>query len=272
MLTRIKGGKTFGEAVSLEKHVFTSLQISMITLAEKTGNLEPVSLLLANHLEKHIEHRRRITRGMIYPAILLLMSILLPPLYVAVTKGFAAYLITVMKPICMVLGAVAAVKLISHFQPVFRDRVKLGIPFLGPIVRRISIASFCRVYSITTEAGAGITMIIQSSIDSIPNLFIKSRFQEALSRGMPDEDPLVNIIPILGRYPLVLKMLHTGMETGRVPETMGTASDYLEDEAMTRLNVLLIVLPILTFLGIAVYIGYIVISFWTGHYSTLDGH
>ena len=272
---KLHRGQSLGKAFKSENLIFTDFQIAMMSTGEDTGNLDKVSLLLAQFAEKGLQVRNRLLGALILPILYLFVALTVPPVYIAFTQGIAAYLVFIVKPILLLLGLALLPGILSRFH-VWRiillwDGLKLGIPFVGSIIGRLSIASFCRVYAIATRAGAGVDTIIRNAVNAISNTAIREKFAQSILTGDTESDLLNRIIALLVPYPMVLSMFKTGTATGNIPEMMDKAADYLEEEAWTKVDAGLKIFPAVVLLIIAVYIAYLVIKFWSGLYSHLPG-
>ena len=147
------------------------------------------------------------------------------------------------------------------------DSLKLHIPLLGAVVRRLALAKFARALSYTYSAGVPMGQAITLSASAMGNSILERRFQNAV--------PLVQkgykLSEALGKAPdiddMVLGMLRTGEQTGELDATMERVADHFEVAAETSIHRMAVMaLPIgVIFAGIV--IGYIVINFWLTHYS-----
>ena len=77
ILQQINNGQTLAKALSLYPHVFDSLYINLIEIGEKSGKLEENLDYLALHLSKNYEFRKKIQGAMLYPAIVLLSTLII---------------------------------------------------------------------------------------------------------------------------------------------------------------------------------------------------
>lgn len=69
---------------------------------------------------------------------------------------------------------------------------------------------------------------------------------------------------------IVVSMLMTGEQSGKLDETLAHAADYLQAEADTTTDRVVQILPVLAYLLIAGYIASIVISFYSGYFQAIN--
>ncbi|EKD83976.1 MAG: hypothetical protein ACD_39C00327G0002 [uncultured bacterium] len=67
------------------------------------------------------------------------------------------------------------------------------------------------------------------------------------------------------------EMITVGEQSGKLPEMLKKTSDYLEDDARHKIKVISKLLPILFFLPIAAFVGYVIISMGSSIFSGLEG-
>jgi type II secretory pathway component PulF len=65
--------------------------------------------------------------------------------------------------------------------------------------------------------------------------------------------------------PILMDMVATGETSGNLDQMMTKVAEYYEDEAATRSMQLAQVVGVCLGLAVAIYIGYIVINFYTGY-------
>jgi type II secretory pathway component PulF len=70
--------------------------------------------------------------------------------------------------------------------------------------------------------------------------------------------------------PIVMDMIRTGETTGNLDQMLTRSSDFYIEEAKIRQHQLGLVVGIALTMCVAIYIGYIVISFWMGYASGLN--
>jgi len=75
VLEKVKAGKSLADALESRQGVFSKFYLNMIRAGEMGGNLGSVLQRLAEYMERSQELKDTVSTALIYPAILLLMSL-----------------------------------------------------------------------------------------------------------------------------------------------------------------------------------------------------
>src|SRR5512132_2282840 len=174
----ITAGATFADSLSQHPHVFNRLYVSIVRAGEVSGSLPVVLDTLTTYLEKTDTIRRKVKGAIAYPAVILVVAILIVifmilkivPIFQSVYEKAGAVLplptrilITLSNALrdyllFMVLGlGVVVLLLYSIYQtPAGRrtfDRMKLNLPLFGSLIRKSIMARTCRTLSVLLNAG-----------------------------------------------------------------------------------------------------------------------
>ena len=77
IMHHINTGLSLAQSLALYPHLFPSMQCALIEAAEKSGNLKMVLAELTEEIEASHDFHRKVTGAMVYPIILVCMSVLL---------------------------------------------------------------------------------------------------------------------------------------------------------------------------------------------------
>ncbi len=175
---RLRGGSSFGDAISVHTNVFPGYYIAVARAAELTGHLDDALDQLAEYLDRDLTARRQVKSSLTYPTIVMLLAVVavvvmsvfvLPqfrdfyanldaklPLPTRMLLGFTDFLSTYWY---LVIGGIVALAL-----PIFavfggrhgkarRDATMLRLPMIGELVHLIAIERFCRVLATLVHGG-----------------------------------------------------------------------------------------------------------------------
>lgn len=274
-LPRIESGNKLSEALAEYPWIFPDLHISLIQAGEAGGRLEGMLERLAEYLERELKVRQKLRFVTFYPKILILAVILIPSLPILIMDGIRPYLGAVFSTLwilgAIVIGAWLLFRLISQlpgFSYAF-DMVKLAVPKIGKTVRMLSLAKFYRVLAAMSSAGAPLSQGITHASRASGNWYLGRRLRTAIpqvenGRGLTDSLRSTKVLPHMA-----LDMLATGEQTGNVDAMMDKAAEYFENEAEISTYQITIVLGVLLLLGVALYIGSIVVGFYSGQYANV---
>ena len=142
------------------------------------------------------------------------------------------------------------------------DAITLKMPILGPIMRKIAVARFCRTLSTLMASGVPILDGLDITAKTSGNSIIEDAIQttrKSIERGETIAAPLKET----GVFPgMVVQMISVGEATGALDTMLGKIADFYEEEVDVAVEGLLTLLePIMiAFLGGAV--GGIVIAMY----------
>lgn len=255
--------------------MFSPLEISLVRSGEITGNLEKNLDFLIAHLLKSKEWKRKIATGLIYPFILFHAAVLLPPLSLLVMQGPAPYLRAVARPfaalyLCLLLFA-ASVKLIrkSGSLSLLFEKILWSVPIYSGIRRGLALSRFLKSMGLALKAGLGADRALELSADSSGNRVVQNSLH-GVRNGVLEEKGVTGVLEQSGLLPgRLLSMVHAGEESGSVDDALIYAADDLEKGASTLMDRLAVILPVVIYLGVALYIAGIIIRFYAGLYCGL---
>jgi type IV pilus assembly protein PilC len=240
MIESVEGGRTFSQAMSEHPKVFNKVFSSLILAGENTGNLPEVLKSLSESLKWEDELATQTKKLFMYPAFvgtivlgvtLFLMIYLVPQMAISI-KNMGQALPTQTKVLIatsaifseywyLILGlpviAGIGIKLAIETNPAMRyrfDELKLNLPVLGPILRKIILSRFAGVFAMMYASGIAIIDAIRSTEDVVGNAVVKKgleRVGQLIAEGQNVTVAFQNV----GLFPpLVIRMLRVGESTG----------------------------------------------------------
>ncbi|MGK9235084.1 type II secretion system F family protein [Inquilinus limosus] len=285
VLARVRAGASLSTALEEQGTVFPRLYVNMVRAGESSGSLDVVLERLADLRERGEKTREMVVSAMLYPVILIIVSLasvfllltFVVPQFETIFKDAGAALPTPTAIVIAIgrfcqdygwmvgLGAVAAVvaarRLLALPGPRLAwDRAALRLPLVGPMVRTLATARFCRTLSTLVGNGVDLPSAIALSRDVIPNGAVGAAMETVITgvrqgRGLADPLAETGLFP-----PLAVQMLRVGEETGRIDVTSAHIAEAYERklEAAIKRLVTLVEPALIILLGLAV--GGIVMS------------
>jgi type II secretory pathway component PulF len=256
--------------------LFDRLQVRMVEAGEKGGLLVSVLERLADYLEREYQMRMEISKRTLYPKLLLAAFFVIPAIPVLVLAGPLAFLLALWSSVSWVLFFGVPIYLVMRVFLQTRggreayDRVKLAIPIIGPLVRKLAIARFGRMLAALYGAGVPIASAMQIAAESSGNAVLEAagaRIVPSLQAG----NSIALTMQATGFFPpMIVGMVATGESTGSLDATLDKASQFYEEEALHSAVRLVVVMGVLQLLVMAVLIGIRVIAFYTGMYGGIS--
>jgi type IV pilus assembly protein PilC len=266
-------GRTLTEGFSQSPDVFAELDLALINIGETQGRLDQSLTSLSQLYEREFKDIKSFLFAMIYPTFLLAAAIFLPPIIdgfndgmLAYAKGVGSSLYTIGMPIAVAAGAYLAFK---NLLPELFDQVKISLPLLGTNLRKLAIARFCRSMATLFSSGLDLRRSLKLSLKTMANSYMEKRcgiIEKAIDEGQMISEGL----RAAGVFPAnFVQTFAIGERTGDIDKVLNKVAEYYEFEADKATKAILTMLPVFIYLCVAAYIGYIVISFYTGYFNAI---
>lgn len=268
-------GVPLAEAMAADPAAFPPFESEVAAAGERSGKLPESLRRLARHHESRGAARARLLQGLIYPAVVVHLGILVVPLYRLVSEGLGAYLVHVLPGLAIVYGLVLAVGLVRRAPAGSAvrsalDRVVLGLPFFGALVRRLVVADYAQSLALLYGAGIPVFRALEQAEKTCRNAVIAAAAGRATDRVRAGEKLGEAFAVERDVFPAIfVDLVETGETSGKLDDTLIRAADRLRTDGDRALETLAKVLPIVALLVVGAYVGYIVISFYTQYYGQL---
>jgi type IV pilus assembly protein PilC len=292
--TTVEGGSTLSNAMRQYPKIFDELTTNMIEAGEAGGILDTILQRLATYVEKSVKLKSAVKSALIYPvSVISIAALVVGALLKFVVPIFANMFVSMNVDLPLptrvviglsnfvgrfwwmfflaLIGAFFAIKAIRK-DPKGRyalDKFMLGLPVLGPVLRKIAVARFTRTLGTLITSGVPILEGLSITAKTSGNAVLEEallKVRKAVEEGRTIVDPLKEC----GVFPnMVTQMIGVGEATGAMDAMLQKIADFYEDEvdAATK-NLLTLMEPLMIgFLGIVV--GGIVISLYMPLFSMI---
>jgi type IV pilus assembly protein PilC len=258
---RVRAGSALSEAFEAHGQLFPGVYTASLLAGEKSGNLEQVLRRYVSYVKIVSGVRRKTVSALVYPAILLLLSLVVVTIIVVrVVPEFGAFynqfghelpwstrmIVTVSDVvthyILLILGVIVALAVTAVWwiklpgQRRRFDRLILGVPALGPIAQKFSTSQAAR--TLATLLGGGIPLVnaLEVSARSLSNQYMASEFQTA-AQQVREGRALALAMQDSGAFPdVAIKMVEVGESTGALQEMLNSLADFYDEEIETNLG------------------------------------
>lgn len=274
MQGHVEAGRPMTAGMQRYPEVFTPVMLSIIRTGEEGGFLDESLFTVAKYTEDEIELRNLYRRVTIYPKLLIVASIVIIVGANAIIsmvapggQGLTSPLTNIknwfiITPILIALFLFFRVGLANYGIKYLWDMFISYIPFLGKTIRQMAMAKFGRSFGALYKAGVPLPKVVKLAADSCGNEYLRSKLYPA-SAVLEGGAGITETLRSTGALsPIVMDMLSTGERTGNLDHMLNKMSDYYQDEAKTRSVILGQFTGVVVLLLAAVYIGYVVISFY----------
>ncbi|MDD5249615.1 MAG: type II secretion system F family protein [Rhodocyclaceae bacterium] len=286
MVESVEGGKTLSQAMAEHPQAFDEVAVSLIRAGEDSGKLPEVLTGLVAALKWQDELAAQTRKLALYPAFLaaamlglifFMMIYLVPkmvgfmrsmghelPLHTQVLIAVSGFIVDYWY---LLLGLPVAVAAALRFA-VRRnararfawDRVKLRLPVLGDIARKIVLARFAGTFAMMYGAGISVLDAMRANEKVVGNAVIARGLRRA-GRRIAAGETIAAAFQHVGLFPpLVIRMLRVGESTGALDRALVNVGYFFNRdvrEAVERAQAL--IEPAVT-LAIGVVMGWIMLS------------
>ncbi len=284
MINKVQSGSTMHDAMESYYGVFWDAEISIIEAWERTGKLNQALIQIADQTEKVDAITRKIKGAMTYPILLIVgMAICVTVLMVKVIPTLTSffwdpeklpdatkYILNTshfFQDYWFIIGLTCS---IAYFALGIWKRTKEGkyrydaiilhTPIFGPLLRKVVLSRFARVFSNLIGSGVSVVEAIRIVASAVGNEVYHQRLlllRNDVKNGMKmaeslEDDPL---------FPdLLVSMLRVGEETAQIGTTIIKIADFYDDEVDIAIgSIQKMIEPIILWV-MAVVIGFIAVG------------
>lgn len=286
LIEGVEGGKTLSQALASHPKVFDGVFVSLIRAGEDSGNLPAVLENLSESLKWQDELAAQTKKLVMYPAFLgvvvvlvtLFMMLYLVPkmvdfiknmgqelplhteLLIATSNFFVDFWYVVIG-LPLLLAIAVAVAVHTHAPARRRyDAVKLGLPWLGEILRKIILSRFASVFAMMYASGISVLDSIRTTQGIVGNVVIRDGL-ERVEQMIGDGQNITVAFQNAGLFPpLVIRMLRVGENTGSLDTALNNVSYfYNRDVRESIARVQAMIEPAMTII-VGVILGWVMLS------------
>jgi type IV pilus assembly protein PilC len=283
----IENGGSFAEALAFHPKVFNRLYEYMVKAGEISGALDVTLRRLADFMEKAQKIKGKVKAAMYYPsavlcvamAILTVLMTYVVPRFKDVLEGllgggqmptFTMFVLRISEAVKhnILLVAIVAAALGMVFLLALRtgwgrqsfDYLKLTMPVLEPLFRKVAISRFTR--TLGTLAGSGVPILQALTIvkETAGNVVV-GQVIATVHQRVKEGDPIAPALKASPVFPaMVAGMVDVGEQTGALPEMLMKIADTYDDEVDNSVSAMTALLEPIMIIFLAVIVGSIVVA------------
>lgn len=298
ILKQLRQGIPLSDAMEAQNGAFPTLMIYMYRSAESSGNIDQVTMQMAEHYEKTHRLEAKLSSSMTYPKILGVMILgviiiitkyILPqfadlfnmmpelPASTRILMGFSNFIQDYW--IGVIIGAALLVVLIKAIlmnrkARVVWSRAKIKVPMFGKLNKTICTSRFARTLSSLYAAGIPVVSCLQIARKTIGNDYMDDQFDKIipfvragnnLSDGLDMADGFVH---------KMTDSIRVGEETGQLDNMLRSTADSLEYDADIAISKLVSYVEPLMLIIMGIIVAFVLVSVLSamyGSYSAIGG-
>jgi type IV pilus assembly protein PilC len=292
---RVRAGALLSEAMAAQGS-FPPVYVTVIAAGERSGSLTGVLEQYISYLRVTSGFRNRLITALIYPAVLVLVALIvvtylatfalpkfaelygelnvplpastriLLEIAVPLRNYFAVMAITIV--VCVV-GVFLWTR--SDQGAIAIDRLKPRIPLFGDVWIKAQIAQFVRTLATLLGGGTPLVPALRTSTAAISSRLIATSVAHAADRVKEGQSLHVSLAETRLIPGLALEMIEVGEASGALTAMLSSVAEFYEEEVDTRLQRSLSLIPIVILVVMAVVIGFILISLYLPMFSLQVG-
>jgi type IV pilus assembly protein PilC len=253
---KVEGGSTFADALKEHPKVFDELYVQLVAAGEVGGILDTILTRLAAYIEKNEKLKRKVKSAMTYPAIVLVVGVLVTallllkvtPTFEKMFKDFGgampaptqmiidisnwlqAYIIHLVLAVAAVIVAFKVFLTNPKGRKIW-DKFVLKTPVFGDVIRKVAVARFTRTLGTMISSGVPILDALEVVAKTAGNRTIEAAIyytRGKISEGKTIAAPLLET----GVFPsMVVQMIGVGEATGAMDQMLNKIADFYDDES-----------------------------------------
>jgi type IV pilus assembly protein PilC len=291
----VEGGASLADAMKKNPKVFDPLYTNMIAAGEAGGILDTILKRLATYIEKAVKLKNQVQSAMIYPvAIVVIAAVVVGvilwkviptfanlfaglgaelPLPTRIVIALSNGLVRYMPFVLLGIGGFIFGLRSYYNTPNGRmtiDRLMLRAPVIGPMLRKIAVARFCRTLATLLASGVSILEALDITAKTAGNAVVEEALyatRKSIEGGETIAAPLkeTTVFP-----PMVVQMISVGETTGALDTMLGKIADFYEEEVDVAVAGLLTLLEPIMIAVLGGVVGGIVIAMYMPIFSLIS--
>jgi len=283
---RVVEGGSLADALQLYPKIFPEMYVSMIRSGENSGNLGTILKRLADYYETQERLRGRLKSAMIYPAFMLVFSLLvvvfmvtyivpkitqifaskgtLLPLPTRILMGLSDFMIhswylVLIGLIILIFGFSAFLR--SEFGKKVLQQLQLKAPLIGPLMQKVLIARFCQTLGTLLGSGVDLKTALEISRHVVVNQLLIEQLNKMIIEVNNKGIPLSAAMGRTGYFPdYVQHVVAIGEEAARVDELLERVANRMQEEVSRLLEGLTALLQPTMIVLMGGIVGFIALS------------
>jgi type IV pilus assembly protein PilC len=258
---RVRAGASLSESFEAHGQLFPGVYTASLLAGEKSGGLEQVLRRFVAYMKVIGGVRRRTLSALMYPAILVVLSLAVVAIIVVrVVPAFADFYGTFGRELPLVTRSIIAVsRFVGTFWPVLvlvvagtvftvwgwsrsavnrarLHRLLLGLPVLGGVARKFATSQLARTLATLLGGGLPLVTSIGVAARAIGNRFMAAEL-DVVGQRVREGESMSAAMLARGTFPdVAVKMVEVGESTGALQDMLNSLADFYDEEIETSLG------------------------------------
>lgn len=290
----VRRGTLLSEAFRMQG-VFPKIFVTSVMAGEKSGSLGEVLDRFISYQKLALAIRKKVLVSLMYPAVLVLLTIgLILFLVTYVVPNFAELYTSMSAKLpsitlfliaigttarsYILLGLIAAALAGAGFYlwartPAGRERVdyvKLKTPLFGDIWVKYQVSQFSRVLSTLLIGGIPLMQALETAADSLGTILLKKTLERA-GKMVREGQSLSSALAVSKIFPpLAIDMVEVGESTGALPQMLNSVAEFYDDDVATKMTATLSLIEPAIMIFMGVFVAFVLVALYLPIFSLAD--
>ena len=291
---RVASGQELSAAFEAHGDLFPRLYPSSLKAGERSGDLEKVIRRFVRYLQLVLEARKRVVSALVYPAVLVclsvamivIMSVFVVPKFAGLYADLEAELPLITR-ITLAIGnfvrsnwiVITATLVVGIWAlrrwsetPAGRvalDRLRLRLPVLGPVFHRFGISEMTRSLATLLDGGLPLVPSLEIATSAVGNAWLREQLAPTVQRVREGRALHAALEQTGVMEELAIDMVKVGETTGALGTMLTNISDFLDQEVEMRMQRLLTLVEPLMLVFMGIIVALLLISVYLPMFSVL---
>ena len=282
---KVLEGYGLAQAMGEYPHAFPELYRSTLAAGEHTGRLDLVLEKLADYTENQQAMRQKIQQALIYPCLMILISILiigfllafvvpdiidvfstsgqqlpfLTEILIAISHFVQNYILYIV--LAFIGLGLGLKKSLKNPKVLWKwHQILLRLPLIGYIIKTVNVARYIHTFGILFSAGGSVLETMRVSASLVNNSIMRHAFDQATSDVKEGTAIHIALRKTGFLRPMALHLIASGEKSGQLAVMMERAADHLDNEVKRLIDTTLTLLEPLIILLMGGVVLFIVLS------------
>ncbi len=276
LLDHLTQGNNFADSLARLPGWLPEFDIALLRAGETSGRLDSCFKILATYYEERAQLLRQMISDLAYPCFLLHFAILIIPFPQAILSGgIGSYLKQVLGILVPVYAFVFILLLACQGRHgegwrAWIERFGRLFPLLGVARRELALARLSMALESLISAGVPIIEAWQMAANASGSPALKRAVAGWLPQVRAGRTP-AETVRDCSEFPDVFASLYaTGEMSGKLDDALRRLHVLFQDNGTRKMRALAQWVPRLIYIGICLAIGWYIVSFWLGYFSSLQ--
>jgi type IV pilus assembly protein PilC len=292
----LQGGASISAALAKHPEVFSDFYVNMVKSGEESGHIDQTFSYLADYLDRNYEVTSKAKNALIYPAfviftfvsvMILMFTVIVPKIGVIIKESgqeipfytkavfwisdlFINNWLTLVIGLVVIIGGFLFLSKTKEGQRQISN-VRLKIPYVGNLFRKLYLASFSDNMSTMVLSGIPMLKAIEVTCSIIDNEIYKEVLNEALIKVKAGQ-ALSAALAEREEIPAILtQMVRVGEETGQLGNILKTMSKFYQREVMVAVDTLVGMIEPVMIVALGIGVGILLASVLMPIYNIAGG-